>query len=81
MPERVDASKLSDPKYIGRMVCFFNTEKFVGKIERVDEEEGYIYFEQVGGKDHGQKFRVRYDQEGKNIKVFEPEEEVLALLE
>lgn len=77
--ERVNADQL--PECVGKIIVMFNTKKLIGKIDRVDVEEGFLYYTEIGGDDDGGKFKLRYDQNGQNLKIFEESEEVLAVLE
>ena len=75
----VNGKDLKNPENVGKVLIMFNTEPFVGTVHRIDDT--HIYFTQNGGSDDGKDFRVPYDPDVEDIKVFEPEEEVLALME
>jgi uncharacterized protein (UPF0371 family) len=75
----VDAKDLKD--HLGMFLVLYNSEKFVAKLEEVDEDEGTIIFTQVGGKEAGKKFKSRFDRNGVAVKLYTEEESVVALLE
>lgn len=76
---RVDADQL--PECVGKVIVMFNTKKIVGKITKVDADGGYIHFIKIGGRFDDQEFRVMFDQNGREIEVFEPDDLPSSLLE
>ena len=77
--QTVDAKDLKN--HIGMFLVLYNSEKFVAKLEEVDEDEGTIIFIQKGGKEDGKKFKSRYDRNGVQVKLYTEEESVVAHLE
>jgi hypothetical protein len=64
-------------KYI---VLWRKEEKQACRVEKVDVESKFIFYELISGSDKGKKFKSRFDASQKGIDVYDDDSVILAVL-
>ena len=62
------------------IVLWRKEEKQACKVDKVDTENKFIYYELISGPDKGKKFKSRYDASQKGIDVYDSDSVILAVL-
>jgi len=68
-------------KLIGKYIVLWRKEANQAcKVEKVDTDQKYIFYELITGPDKGKKFKSRYDASQKGIEVYDEDSAILAAL-
>ena len=62
------------------IVLWRKEEKQACRVDKVDVENKFIYYELISGPDKGKKFKSRYDASQKGIDVYNEDTVILAVL-
>ena len=68
-------------KVLGKYIILWRKEaKQACKVEKIDTEKKFIFYELISGPDKGKKFKSRYDASQKGIEVYDEDTVILAML-